>query len=458
MKSFDSEFKKHAEKTRLSVSEKRDLRERVSLYMEYHPLANKSVQKKTTFADAIPFESFSILKINTRVFQVAGGFFAVMLVVIPLAAQRSVPGDVLYLVKTDITEPIQAQFSNSPYEKIEFETRLMERRIAEARTLEKKGRLTDEVRSDIAVTVKSHSDAVQTGIAELRTQDAEGAAIAQIAYSSSLDVQSAMLDKGAPQANGRAMAVSMMAMSADMEEATPIDPILSVLNSARDEVANNQGDVIPSFESLTARLEIETTRAYELFEVVKKSATAEEVANIERRFSDINRLTSEAQKARDESEFVAVEQIKHVLKQTQKLILFMTDIDVRENVALEVIVPIVLSVDERMAIAQAEYADLEIVRNAIQEQLLSNTDPDIMSKVEEGMQIIDELMLTISDQLTPDNIDFVEFSLQDARMFIDDVQAILMVIPTDIEIGVEISTDEEAGTSTDEVIEVQILQ
>ena len=59
----------------------------------------------------------------------------------------------------------------SPYEKVEWETKRLERRIAEARMLAEEGKLTDEVQEAVAEAVKGHSDAAQQGIAELHQTD-----------------------------------------------------------------------------------------------------------------------------------------------------------------------------------------------------------------------------------------------------------------------------------------------
>ena len=185
MKSFDTELKKYTDKVHLKASERNALRERLLSYMEYHPLPT-GMQTSTPAHAMIAGDSFTVLRFTRRTAQIAAGFFALTLVILPFAAERSVPGEVLYLVKTGINETVQAQFAASPYEKIQFETKLVERRIGEARALASEGKLTDEVQNQLTETVKTHTQNVTNQIAALSTEDADGDAIAQIAYNSSL--------------------------------------------------------------------------------------------------------------------------------------------------------------------------------------------------------------------------------------------------------------------------------
>ena len=457
MKTFDSEIKKYADKIHLKASERRELRDRIFAYMEYHPLPKAAEAPAKGY---ILSESFSIWNFNTWQVRAIGGMFALLLIIVPFVAERSVPGDVLYRVKTNVNESFQSQLATSPYEKIEFETRLMEKRIAEARVLANEGRLTDEVKTQIAETVKGHSMAVQEGIAELRTQDAEGAAIAQIAYSSSLEVQSAMLAKddgdAAVARMDTGMAADSMMMMAKSAAPVEVDPILSVVNEARDVIANEQGGTYQSFDSLMASTERETTRAYELFEEVKETATAEEIRDIERRLSDVNRLIEESKQKRVEDEFIASMDLTNTLKQLQKLVLFMTDINVRETVALETIVPVVLSDAERLEIVRAEYAALEAARAALGLQIDQVTDPEVIEKIEEGLTIINELMDTASSTLDTAPVEELEQTIGQVRMWVVDLQVLIEVTltPTQEEPIPEVVPEPEVAptSSTTEIV------
>lgn len=433
MKSFDTDLKKYAEKVSLKASERRELRERVLSYMEYHPLPKQAGVITPKRLDGIPSQAFTTFHFNFRskYTRIATGVFAVILTVTPFVAERSVPGDALYLVKTNLNESIQGSLVTTPYEKIEFETKLMERRIAEARVLADEGKLTEEVKTQIADTVKEHADAVQTGIAELRTTDADGAAIAGIGFNASLEVQSAVL--GGDEST---------------ENASLIDTILTVVNDARQEVATNQGDEKPSFESLSARVEVETTRAYELFETVKKSATKEEISDIERRLSDIDRLILEAKEKQSTDADVATNDLATTLGLTQKLIVFMADITIRESVTLETIVPVVLSEGERIARANEGIAFVTKTKTFVGGQIDLITDANVKEKVVEALRSIDALLEEVDRSMKLQEIDGAEAKLTEAKALIEDVETLTQgYITPEVPVADPVT---ETGTSTEE--------
>ncbi len=446
MKSFDTDLKKYAEKINLKVSERRELRERVLSYMEYHPLP-KQILTQADLRESIPSESFIAVHFNAFHARIAGGLLVAILIIAPFIAEKSVPGDPLYLVKTGFNEAIQEKLASTPYEKIEFDTKLMERRIAEARVLSSEGKLTEEVKTQLAATVKEHTQAVQHGLSELRAQDADGAAIAEIAFNSSLEVQSAVL--GGEEST---------------ENASLIEGLLTVVNEAREEVVSNQETSAPSFDGLVAKVELETTRVYELFETIKLSASSEEIHDIERRLSDIDRLILEAKGKHEGEAEAAVTDLTTTLGLIQKLIVFMTDIDIRESVTLETLVPVILSTEERVVLAQKEYSEIGNIATEVGLRIEAmEGDDGLHDKVAEGLLQIDGLLTNASTTLSVPRVEEAESYLIEARALATDIEAMTQHIrvksesenteenPTE-----EQAQPEESATSTEEVSEAPV--
>jgi hypothetical protein len=444
MKSFDSDLKKYADKIRLKTSERSALRERILSYMEYHPLP-KQKESLVPFPSMLESQPFHVFHITRRTMRLAAGFMVLTLVVLPFAAERSIPGDVLYLVKTGFNESVQAQLVNSPYEKIEFETKLIERRIAEARSLADQGKLTDEVKTQLAETVKTHTQNVSSEITELGTQDSDGAAIARIAFSSSLEVQSAVLNA-----------------SAGEDEEAPIGSILLVVDEARGEASvAAEGEPAPSYEGLLAKIESETTRAYELFESVKSSATQDESQDIERRLNDVNRLITEAKDTHEQTttadialvatgtaeQVPATEKLASTLSAIHKLIVFMTDIDVRETVELESIVPVVLSDAERLAPVRDALPARTEQMSRITAALPTVTDAGMKEKITLGVGRADALVVAIQGALETGDVSVAESSYAELAALATDLE-LLVSAPVTLTSDSNPEAPVEVGTTT----------
>ena len=437
MKSFDTEIKKYAEKTHLKASERRELRERVFAYMEYHPLPKQPMNTIELSKDEILSESFITLHFNPFYARMMSGVLALVLIIAPVVAERSVPGDVLYLVKTGVNETIQGQLANSPYEKIVFETKLMERRITEARVLASEGKLTEEVQTQIAETVKEHTDAVQQGLTELREQDAEGAALAQITFNSSLEVQTAMIQATIDTATDTA----------------PMDSILVIVNDAHEQGVSDQGDDTPSYEGLVAQVERETTRAYELFTDAKELATKEEISDINRRLDDINRMTLEAKERNTSNPEMSAGDLATTLGLIQKLIAFMTDIDIRNTVELENLVPVILSDEERIQIVKEEMIVLgTVLKDEVTARLDRIDDSAIKEKVEGGLVTIDEYLVKATIALEASDIALAENVVNEARAYMTDIDVMTQYVDEIVPaVSGEVTSDGEGEVVTDPV-------
>ena len=146
----------------------------------------------------------------------------------------------------------------------------------------------------------------------------------------------------------------------------------------------------PSFAKLSARVEQNTTRLYELSDKLE-SLNPKTKTDVARRIEDIERSVEEAIVESTNNEQVARDILVDVLKRTQKLIVFMTDLEVSDTVDIEELVPVVLTDSEEIEKITAYKAELTSQHEAIVTALEAidvEEDADIIEKVETGLNTI----------------------------------------------------------------------
>lgn len=481
MKRFSEQFKKQADAITLKASERNELKARVVSYMEYHPLP------KTTAVDAsskkqrgIASEPFFTFTFNTLYIKSFSGVFALFLILsVPVAAERAIPGDVLYPVKVQFTEEIRSTLSLTPYAKVAWETQRLERRIAEARLLASEGKLTPEAQSQFADAVKTHADAAQREIAVLRESDSDGAAIAEIAFASALAVQSQVLEghiQNDPKTNNAST------------DGTSILAVAEVVAQARTSADVAQNVAQPSYEKLLATVEQESTHVYELFSSVKTGASSDDITDIERRLADVKRkvelaiavkagnpvqnepkvavvalsmakqapsvpgvvaepvlftktmlatgtadavavsvdapvvLSAPEATSSTTSNVDAVELLRGALTDIQKLLNYLTNLDVRKSVSIETLVPVVRTAQERALGVQKLFDDTK----ALQVQIASHTlSPQLQAKVGHGQRDIDKKLGLATVAMQKGQLDTAEAVVHEANVLGQDLQKLV---------------------------------
>ena len=336
MKKFAEQLKKQSESIRMSVDEKAQLRERLLSFMEYHPMpGGQAVDLKSLVKES----KKPLLSLDAWLWgRLVGGFAVMILVVVPALAENALPGETLYPVKVRFNEEVRGAMSSSPYAKIEWETERMERRLAEAQVLSEAGRLTPEAEAEVAGAILEHSAAAKSNIETLRVSDNDEAVMAEIALSSALEVSAEVLTKR------------------DQGESESSTSLLSgAVSEAR--ASLNINDDSLSYDKLFSRVETETTRAHEYLDTLNSSITESERNDIDRRLTDIKIKLEAAAIVRQTDESAAARQVAEALGSTRKLISFMTNLEVRRNVTVEELVPIILTEAEEKETIETKIAD-----------------------------------------------------------------------------------------------------
>ncbi len=337
MKKFAEQLKKRAEAVRLSDMERDLMRERLLAYMDYHPLpeALKLEDRRIVRGVRGQLPSFMNAWFVGRFTGVAA---MLLLVVVPALAENALPGDALYPIKVRFNEELRGAMTSSPYQKIEWETARLERRLAEAQLLADSGRLTEAAEVEVANAIKQHTEAARVSIDTIRQSDNDEATLAEITLSSALEVSAEVWTRRE-------------------NSSTSSSTVFGAVSQAKAAIAPNPANENISYARLLSRVEAETTRAYEYLGSLNTVATDAEKSDINRRLNDLKVKIDSAVQTKDIDEAAASKQLADALGSARKLISFMTNLDVRRNVTIEELVPIVPTEEEKGAVVAVKIED-----------------------------------------------------------------------------------------------------
>ncbi len=178
------------------------IRADLSAYADLHTL-NEQVASR-------PVQSlFSAFMFRTR--SLYAGALALVLIVacgtqVTLAAEGTVPGDILYPVKVAVSEPIALTLAASSAQKAELAARFASRRVDEAATLSSEGRLDEKTANELATSFDTHVDVLAK---ETEALEAKGDIAVSLAVRTDLEQKiSSQVEGFAPAPVAVAMAKS----------------------------------------------------------------------------------------------------------------------------------------------------------------------------------------------------------------------------------------------------------
>ncbi len=112
---------------------------------------------------------------------------------VSFAAEKAVPGDALYSIKTGVNENVRGAFTVGSESEANWEARLTERRLEEAGKLEAEGKLDADVEAKLASDVDTHFSKAEKEIADLEASgDTQDAADARVRLENALAVHQEM--------------------------------------------------------------------------------------------------------------------------------------------------------------------------------------------------------------------------------------------------------------------------
>lgn len=402
----------------MRADEKRELHNRLVAFMEYHPM---TTGVKLPVSHARSYRSRFNLN-GWMIGRIAGASLAFIFVSIPVLAEKALPGELLYPVKIRFNEEVRGALVSSPYEKIEWETERLERRLAEANLLEDAGKLTPDVEAEVVRAVTEHSEAAKQSIEDIRASDSEDAALAEIALSSALEVQSEVLTK---RDSTRAVS-SASALTVAVNQAK-----LSVPFADRDNI---------SYDKLREKLEAETTRAYEYFNTLNGVISPEDKKEIERRLSDVKTKSDKADSVHKSDPVTAIALLVEALSSTRKIISFMTNIDVRNNVNIDDLVPATPSDEERKQSVASRIAEADGIMLKVNVGIgkLATTSSNYLD-LSEGVSNYEQIKVNASSSLAVSELDKAEIAAKEALELANGLFNNLITI------GIQMDGDIESG-------------
>jgi len=449
MKKFSQQLQKKATSTvTLQAAERRELRERVVSYMEYHPLpATTQAKAPLKQPSSVIAEPFTMVVFPFHSIFKYGTLAAVFVfIAVPYLAQNTVPGDALYAVKVQFNEELRSTLTFDSVEKVEWETERLNRRLAEARLLANEGRLTEVVEAEVAAAVRTHTESAKREIAVLRTKDADEATIASIALDTTLEVQAAAL-KG----NGETVALMALQDEESVAAKTTNNLIAEAIDASRESnVQAEASSTLPAYVKLMARVEQNTTRMYELRDVLAEAVSTEELAGVTRRIEDVERSIQEVILLAETDEQAARQLLVEVLQRSQRVIVYINEAVVAKTVDIDTLVPVVLtSEEEKMQIASTTAMLIEKL-NHIASTTETITDEGIIEKVRVGEQAINLLMTQMASSSEQYEA-FVSFATE-ATVIADDLLMLVQNNQTqsaaeDLEPIVPVVTEDTASTT-----------
>ncbi len=421
MKKFAEQFKKQAEKAKLSAYERDDLRARLLSYMEYHPLPEGRRNVATVGHNSAGKGALPMWQNSWYLGRMIGSVAVLFLVIVPALAEKALPGDVLYPVKVRFNEELRSAMNSSPYQQVEWETERLERRLAEAQLLAESGRLTPAAEAEVADAIKEHSQAVLASIETIRASDTEDAALAKMSLSSALEVSAEVwtnmdIEKGASST------------------------LSSAVSAARANVGPAADQV--SYSKLQSRVEAETTRAYEYLQSLEQVSETEK-SDIRRRLTDVQVKMDNAAKLKEEDEEAAIRLLTEALGSTRKLISFITNLDVRRNVSIEELVPITPTAEEKGAVVSQKLADASALVAQVKaglNQLSSNSNDH--EAISATVEQYDALVLTAEAALAEGDLEEAEVAAAAALELAEALRGTM--------VGLGLITEGETETPTED--------
>ncbi len=170
MKTIEEQFKKLKSIT-LTQEEKQKTREVLLSFIQKNPV-RVDLPSRHTLQEAYTWSSF-LQKFNHIRLHTMPLIIIIALLAgsgVSFAAEKTLPGDVLYPVKVNINEEVRGWLSVSSQGKAQWEATRAERRLEEAEKLTLEGKIDPQTNAKLQADFAVHAEAVQKHVSEIKSQ------------------------------------------------------------------------------------------------------------------------------------------------------------------------------------------------------------------------------------------------------------------------------------------------
>jgi len=185
MDNFFSQFRKEAQKIRLSHKERGVMRRTFEEAMRSGAFVKSPIRITPS-----PYPFFSSKLVSPLAFilllAIAGGGTA-------YAAEGAVPGDTLYAIKLKVNEPVREALAVSSEAKANWHAEAAERRMEEAEVLAERGTLTPETKTELEANLDRHAAEVETVVSVIEQESPIVAADISTRFGSALAAHGAVI-------------------------------------------------------------------------------------------------------------------------------------------------------------------------------------------------------------------------------------------------------------------------
>lgn len=182
----------------LSREDKDKIREGIFSYMERHPVRNEIQVRRHSRKSMMGWLSSGYPSLfnltHTRTMALALIIVLFLGGGVSFAADRALPGDILYPVKTEVNEEVRSWVAFGAKSGAELEADLAEERLEEAEKLALKGELDDEKSTALLAKFILHANSAKSNLKKLEEENKSKAAYeASVRHESSLEIHSEIL-------------------------------------------------------------------------------------------------------------------------------------------------------------------------------------------------------------------------------------------------------------------------